>query len=416
MKHSVKKLPQSQVLITLTIEPAEIEKFRGKALNKLREHVNVPGFRQGKATDEMIQQTVGADKIMEEVLNAALPELYYEIITQEKLQPITGPESKILSSDPLTLELTVTLLPEVKVGNYSKIKVQKKAVKVEEKDIDAEVDGLKKRFATFHDVKMPAAMGHRVEIDFTGMVDGKEVEGAKSKNHPLILGSNTFVPGFEEQLVGMEVGHNKKFDVVFPADYHVEALRSKPVNFDVSVLKVEETKLPEMDAAFFTQLRNPKITDEASLRTEISNFLQSQKEADEQNRLEEEILKQLIEVTEVDLPAVLLHEEVHYMEEQFAERLQGVGLTMDRYLESNGKTHDDIHKEYEPEAKKRLVARFALLELAKKENLEPTDDQAKDALTKEGVEEKDQAKRIPQTKARLRVELALDYLLKSAVK
>ncbi|MBI4836629.1 MAG: trigger factor [Candidatus Abawacabacteria bacterium] len=416
MKHSVKKLPPSQVVITLTIEPAELEKFRGKAIEKLRSQVNVSGFRPGKAPDDVVVQQIGTDKLLEETLQAALPELYYNVVVEEKLQPIAGPESKIITTEPFVLELTVPVLPEVKIGNYGKIKVKREEVKIDPKDIAAEVEALQKRFSTFSDVQRGAQMGDRVEIDFVGTADGKEVEGAKSKNHPLILGSKTFVPGFEEALVGMEVGQSKQFSVTFPKDYHVDSLKDKPVQFDVSLLKVEEMKLPEMNEEFFQKLRNPKITDEKSLQEEITAFLKTQREAEEQNRKEEAILKQLVDITEAELPEVLIHEEIHYMEEQFSERLQAVGLTFDRYLEANKKTHEDIHKEYEPEARRRLLARFALLELAKKENLEPTDEQAKDAMSKEGVAEKEIERRLPQMKARLRVELALDYLLKTTVK
>ena len=416
VKHTLKKLPHSQVQITLTFEPDELNKFRGKAIEKLRQQVNVAGFRQGKAPDDMVVQQVGADKIIEEALQIALPEFYYDIVMKEKLQPITGPESKILSTEPLSLELTVNVLPEVKVGNYTKISVKAQEVKITDKEVSDEVEALKKRFATYTPVTRAAQMADRVEINFVGTLNGKEVDGAKSTNHPLIIGSNTFVPGFEENLVGMEIGQKKEFDVTFPKDYHVETLRAQPVHFVVTVLKIEEVKPAEINEEFFKQLRNPKITSEETLHSEIKSFIQTQKELDEQNRKEEEILKQLIAMTELDLPEVLIDEEIHYMESQFAERLQGVGLTLERYLESNGKTHEDIHKEYGPEATKRLTARFALLELAKKENLEPTDEQAKDALSKEGLAEKDIEKRIPQMKARMRVELALDYLLKSAVK
>lgn len=416
VKHTVKKLPRSQVLITIELEPTELDRFRGKALDKLRAQVNIPGFRQGKAPDESVVQHVGADKLLEETLQTALPEFYYEIVMQEKLQPITGPEMKVVTDQPLVLELTVNLLPEVKVGNYKKIQVKKTEIEVSEKDIENEIEVLKKNFVTYNEVQAPAQDGYRVEINFVGTADGKEVDGAKSTNHPLILGSNTFIPGFEENLIGLSAGDKKQFVLTFPADYHVETLKAKPVTFDIEVLKVEETKNPVMDDEFYKKLKNPKITDEASLKEEIRSFIKSQKELEGQNRCEEEILKQLIAVTEVDLPELLIDEEIHYMEEQFAERLQSVGLTMEKYLESNGKTHADIHTEYGPEAQKRLTARFALLELAKLENLEPTDDQAKDYLRKEGVAENDLEKRIPQMKARMRVELSLDYLLKSAVK
>ncbi len=416
MKHSVKKLPHSQILITLELDPSELDKFKGKALERIRSQVNVPGFRQGKAPDDMLIQHVGADKILEETLQAALPELYYEIVVKEKIQPITGPEMKIVKESPLTLELIVNVLPDVKVGNYKKIKTKVEVADVSEKEIEEEIESLKKRFATFDEVKEPAKDGHRVEIDFVGTADGKEIEGAKSKNHPLILGSKTFIPGFEENLIGLSAGDTKQFAVTFPAEYHVESLKNKPVTFDVTVQKVEEMKMPLMNDEFYKKLNNPKITDENSLKEEIRSFMKSQKEMEAQNKKEEDILKQLVELTEVDLPEILVDEEIHYMEEQFAERLQAVGLTLDRYLESNQKTHDDIHKEYAPEATKRLKARFALLELAKAENLEPTDDQAKEYLKRDGVAENEFERRMPQMKARMRVELALDFLSKQATK
>lgn len=415
MKHTLKKLPHSQVLITLEVAPEDLEKFRQKALDKLRAQVNIPGFRPGKASDEMVLQQVGAAALDEEILRAGLPEWYFAVVVEEKLAPIAPPESKVISTQPLVIELTVTLLPEVKVGNYQKIRVKAQTPKVEDKEVDAELETLQKRFASYHDVTREAKMGDRAELDFTGSVDGKEVDGAKSKNHPLVLGSSTFVPGFEEQIVGMQPGAKKQFTVKFPADYHVEDLRSKDVTFDAELKKLEEMHMPEMTPEFFARLKNDKITDLDSLKAEIRAYLVASKDAEERNRQEEEILKQLIDMTTLEVPHALIHDEIHYMEASFGERLQGMGLTMDRYLEANKKTHEDLHKDWEPEAIRRLTARFALLEIAKSEGLEPTDEEVAAGLQQEGIAEKDHERMKGQVAARLRVEKALDYLMKSAL-
>jgi len=415
VKHSLKKIPHSQVLITIEVETSELEKFRGKALDKLREQVKIAGFRPGKAPDNVVIEQVGDAAIEEEILRSALPELYYEAVVKEKLQPISAPESKVISKSPLKVEFTISLLPEISLGNYKKIKVKPKTVSVEEKEVDEELESLKKRFATYHEVKASAQMEHRVEISFTGMMEGKEVPGAKSKNHPMVLGAKTFVPGFEEAIVGMEMGQKKQFNVTFPSDYHAEQLKGKEVTFDVELHRIEETRLPEMNAEFFTRLKNEKITDLPSLKAEIKAYLLATKETQEKARQEDEILQALVKITKVELPHVLIHDEIHYMEGSFAERLQGMGMTFERYLEANKKTHEDIHKDWEPEATRRLTARFALLELAKKENLEPTDEEVKAALQQEKVEEKDYSRYEGQIKARIRVERGLDWLMRSAL-
>lgn len=415
VKHSLKKLPHSQVLINVEIDAPELEKYRKKALDKLREQVKIAGFRPGKAPDDVVVEQVGASMLEEETLRIALPELYYEVVVKEKLQPIAAPESKIVSKSPFKVELTVPLLPEVTLGNYSKIKLKPKTVTVEDKEVEEELETLKKRFATYHEVKTPAQMEHRVEISFTGTIEGKEVPGAKSKNHPMVLGAKTFVPGFEEAIVGMEMGQKKQFKVTFPSDYHAEQLRDKEVSFEVELHRIEEMRLPQMNAEFFTRLKNEKITDEPSLKAEIKGYLQATKEAQEKARQEDEVLQALIKITKVDLPHVLVHDEIHYMEGSFSERLQDMGMTFERYLEANKKTHEDIHKEWEPEATRRLTARFSLLELAKKENLEPSDAEVKAALEHEKVEEKDYSQYEGQIKARIRVEKGLDWLMKSAL-
>ncbi len=415
MKHTLKKLPHSQVLITLDVAPEDLEKFRKKAIDKLRGQVNVPGFRPGKASDEMVIQHVGAPAVDEEILRVGLPEWYFAVVVEEKIAPIAPPESKVTSTQPLVIELTVTVLPEVNVGNYQKIRVKAQTPKVTDEEIATELETLQKRFATYSDVTRAAKMGDRAELDFVGSVDGKEVEGAKSKNHPLVLGSKTFIPGFEEEVVGMEPGTKKEFTVKFPEDYHVEELRSKDVTFATELMKLEEMQMPEMTPEFFVKLKNEKITDLDSLKSEIKAYLVASKEAEERNRQEEEILKQLIEMTKMEVPHALIHDEIHYMEESFAERLQGMGLTMERYLEANKKTHEDLHKDWDPEATRRLTARFALLEIAKAEKLEPTDEEIMQGLGQEGVPEKDQERMKGQVAARLRVEKALDYLMKSAL-
>lgn len=415
MKHTLKKLPHSQVLITLEVAAEDVEKFHKKALDKLRNNVNVPGFRPGKASDEMVLQHVGAPALEEEMLRIGLPEWYFAVVVEEKLAPIAPPESKVVSNKPLVIELTVTVLPEVTVGAYQKIKVKPQTPKVTDEEINTELEALQKRFATYHDVTRSAQMGDRAELDFSGSVDGKAVEGAQSKNHPLVLGSKTFIPGFEEEVVGMEPGSKKQFTVKFPADYHVEELRSKDVTFDAELKKLEEMHMPEMTPEFFAKLKNEKITDLDSLKAEIRAYLVASKDVEERNRQEEEILKQLIDMTKLEVPHALIHDEIHFMEGSFAERLQGMGLTMERYLEANNKTHEDIHKDWEPEATRRLTARFALLEIAKVEKLEPTDEEIVAGLKQEGVEEKDHERMKAQVAARLRVEKALDYLMKSAL-
>ncbi|MBP6084876.1 trigger factor [Candidatus Gracilibacteria bacterium] len=415
MKHTLKRLPQSQVLITLEVTPEEVEKFRKKAIDKLRNKVKVPGFREGKAPDDMVMQQVGQAAFDEEVLRTGLPEWYFEVVTAEKLAPIAPPESNVVSALPLVIEITVSVLPEVKVGAYQKIKVKPQPFAVKDEEITEELTTLQKRFAIYNDVTRVAKLGDRVEMDFVGSREGKPVEGASSKNHPLVLGSHTFIPGFEEQIVGMTVGDKKQFTITFPADYHVADLKGQDVTFDVDLKKVEEMVLPEMNDEFFAKLKNPAISSLESLKAEIRSYLVNTKDVDERNRQEQDIITQLIAVTTVDLPEVLLHEEVHYMEESFGERLQAMGMTMERYLEANKKTHEDLHKDWEPEAAKRLTARFALLEVAKAEKLEPTDAEVAATMKQEGIEEKDAARYQGQVNARLRVEKALDYLMKSAL-
>lgn len=418
MDIQVKKLPKSQVQITIKVTKEEQAQYEEKALKDLAGKVKIDGFRPGKVPVEMVKEKVGQDAIKAEALEHALPELYYKAITEHKLQPIVQPKADIKKQDPWELVLTVDILPEIKLKDWKKIKLKKKEVKVEDKELQDMLGRLQAQMATFSKVERAAAKDDRVEIDFEGFIDGKPLAGGSSKNHPLVIGKSNFIPGFEEHLIGLKAGEEKEFEVTFPKDYHKEDLRSKPAKFKVKVHMVEEIKLPELNDDFAAKITGGNKKTIAELREEVTGHLKNQKESEEQRRLENEFLDQMAKGMEIDIPTALMEEELHYMRHEFEDGMSQYGLTMEKYLENQKKKEEDLVKEWTPEAEKRIKMRLGVQEIAKSEKVEVPNDELETRAKRLQAQSKDTD--LETIKNRLyyamRAEKAMEHIMKTLLK
>ena len=383
MNITAEKAQKSEIKMTVELSELEMQKYYQLALEKLAKQIEVKGFRQGKVPLNVAEEQLEKGFISAHAIDMAIPPTYVDAIKQEKIEPIARPKVTVIAENPLKYEAIIPIYPDVTVKDYKNIKLEKKPVQLNDQQVQEEFARFRGYHATYANVDRAAQMGDRVEIDFEGFDEGgAKLDGTVSKNHPLVLGDKSFVPGYEENIVGMKTGEEKEFTVAFPQDYFHKPFQGKPVKFKVKVNRIEERSLPTLDAELIKKITGKEMT-EADFRTELTSNLQKQQEQDEQNRLEGELLEQIVEKTTVELPDVLVEEEVHYMIDEQKDNLEKRGIGWNDYLQATGKDEHALHDEKHAEAEKRLKLRFGVQEIFKLENIDVTDAEAETAMQDE---------------------------------
>ncbi len=383
MKITADKSSPSEIKLTVELSELELQNYYQKALEKLSQQINVKGFRPGKVPQEVAEQQLDKGFVMAHAIDLAIAPTYVEAIKQEKIEPIARPKINILSDSPLKYEAVIAVYPDVKVKNYQKFNLASKKIEVSDQQVEEEVQHFRTYHATYSDITRAAQMGDRVEIDFSGSDEtGVPLDGTTSKNHPMVLGDKTFVPGFEEELVGMKIGDEKEFTVTFPKDYFHKPFQNKPVKFKVKLNRLEERHLPELDAEFIKKVSGKDLT-EAEFKAEVKVNLLKNLEQDEKNRLENELLEKIRDNTEVKLPESLVDEEVHFIIDEIRDNAVRRGIKWEEYLKATGKTEEDLHKEKHQDAENRLKLRFGVQELFKLEKIEVGDEELEKAYQDE---------------------------------
>ncbi len=373
MKVETQKLPKSEVKLIIELDEEQTGKYMDEAAKQISEVVKVSGFRPGHVPMDIVKQHVGVEAIEDRMLDLAIPRSYGEAVIKEKVQAISRPKIEIIGRNPLKYEAVVAVYPEVSVAGYEKISIKKNEIKMEEKDVDEVLDNIRKNRAKYNEVERPAKMGDKVEVSFEGYDEGGALlESTKSKNHPVVLGEGSLVPGFEEELVGMKAGEEKKFKVTFPKDYFHKPFQGKNVEFKAEMLKVFDMDMPEMTPEFIEQIAGaPMSLDE--VRKNISENVRAEKVHQEKDRMENAFLEELIGHTKVELPESLIDEEIDGMIEEFKNDLEGRGITLDKYLETTKKEIKDMRDDRRKEAEKRLNLRFGLQKIFELEKIEVTE-------------------------------------------
>ena len=317
-----------------------------------------------------------------DAVDNCINEAYQKALKQSKVEPVIEPKVDIsaIDKEAVTFEITITGKPDVKLGEYKKLKVKKDKVEVSKDEIDHEIEHLREQFAEIR-VKEEGKVedGDTAVIDFKGYVDGKELDGGSGENFPLEIGSHTFIPGFEEGVLGMKVDEEKDLELEFPKDY-VKDLAGKKVTFHVTLKEIKTRVLPDIDEDFFKDLGYDKVTNAEELAKEVEEVIKKRKQDEIDDRFIEEVLSKAAENMEIELSEDIIDDEVHRMIHQFEEQLKMQGLKMEQYLEFSKMTMDDVHKNMEPEATKRIKYRYLLEAVAEAEKIEVTDEEAdKDA-------------------------------------
>ena len=375
-------MAKNEEKITIKIEGEEWQKALDKAFKKKVKEVKVDGFRKGSVPKNIYLEKFGLESLYMEAVDSCLNDAYKKALDKSKVEPVVEPKIDIPAIDKDSVTFTITLVgkPEVKLGEYKNLKIKKDKVSVEQKEIDAEIEHLREQFAEIR-VKEDGEVedGDTAVIDFKGYVDGKELEGGSGENYPLEIGSHTFIPGFEEGVLKMKVGDEKDLELAFPKDY-VKDLAGKKVTFHVTLREIKTRVLPDIDDNFFKDLGYDKVTNASELAKEVEKVIKERKQREIDDRFIEEVLNKAAENMKVDLSAEIIDDEVHRMLHQFENQLQMQGLKMEQYLEFSKLTMEDVHKNMEPEAIKRIKYRYLLEAVAEAEKIEVTDEEAnKDA-------------------------------------
>ena len=363
--------------ITIEIKGEAWEKALDKSFKKNVKKANIDGFRKGNVPKDIYLKNYGIESLFEDAYLAVVDDAFKEAQDKTKVKAEIQPsvDIKKIDKDGITFEFTFIGKPEVKLGQYKDLKVKKEKVAVTKEEVDAKINELREQFADIT-VKEGGVVetGDTAVIDFVGEVDGKPLDGGSGENYPLEIGTNTFIPGFEDGVLGMKVYETKDLHLKFPENYTKE-LAGKEVVFHVTLKEIKSRILPDIDENFFEDLGYDKVTNAEELAKEVENTIKEEKENEEKNRFLEEVLKQVSEKMEVDVPEEIIDDEVHRMIHQWEEQLKSQGLTLDQYMEFTGTTHEDMHKQMEPEALRRVKYRYMLEAVSEAEKIEVTDEE-----------------------------------------
>lgn len=383
MKTTSKKLENAVTELKVTFDKKEWDEAKEAATTKLAKNVKVDGFRPGKAPMAMIKAKISKASIIEEATDIILQKNYMEILTSKEVTPVAQPQLSVekVDDEGLTVKFLVPVKPEVELGTYKGLEVKKGKATVAKKDIDAMLTNYQQQFA-----ELSVKEGGKVEngdtavIDFEGFVDGVAFEGGKGENHPLEIGSGAFIPGFEEQVIGMEVGKEKDVVVTFPTEYQAADLAGKEATFKVTVHEIKAKKLPEIDDELAKDVNIDGVETLDQLKDHVKTQLKSQKENEVENQFNEDLFKAIIESSKVEDSEALVNEECNIMLQEIEQNLQRQGMTFELYEQFTGKNKAAIIEDIKPQATDRVKLNAVLAAIIEEEKLEVGNDELEKEL------------------------------------
>ncbi len=380
MKVEIKKLPKSQVELTISVPFETYKKWEKKAIEELGKEIKIQGFRSGHIPEDVIREKVKAEGLKEATIEILLPQTYSQAVMENKLEVIARPKVEIKSDikkdgDDFVYVATVPVMPEVKVGDYKKIKVARKPVKVDPKSVDETVKLVMDRYAEWKDVDRKAQKGDRAEVDFEGFDEtGKAIPNTASKNHPVVLGSGVMVPGFEDAIIGMEKAQNKEFTITFPKDYHAKPMQGKKVMFKISLNRLEEKTDQKLDEAMVEKVTGKKQSVE-EFKKLIEEDLKAEMTMKNQQEHDNEVVGEVIKITKADLPDAMIDQEIDQMLEEQKARVKHQNIQWEDFLARINKTDADFRKDHAKGAHERVLARLGVQHIIRDSKLEVSDEE-----------------------------------------
>ena len=382
--------------IDIKVEGKEWEEALDKAFVNANKKAKIDGFRPGKAPKEIFIKKYGEESLFMDAADIALQTAYVKVLEENKdLEIVAQPsvELKNVSKEALELTFKLVLKPEFKLGDYKNLKVEKEKITVTDEEINASVEEMRNRYAEIAIKDGKVEDGDTAVIDFEGFKDGVAFDGGKGENYSLKIGSNTFIPGFEEQLIGMEKGEERDIEVTFPEEYHSEDLKGAKATFKVKVNEIKETIIPELNEDFYKDLNMEGVNDEKSLKEALKETLMARKESQAEGEYVDKLLEKLSEATEIEIPHEMIHDEIHRMVHQYEDNLRMQGLTLEQFFEFTNSNMEMLEAQMHGEAEKRIKYRLMLEEIIKVEKITVTDEEAdkeaEEIASKYGVTKED---------------------------
>jgi len=371
MKATWDKLEKNWMQFEVEVDAPEFSKAVDTAFKSVNQKVNIPGFRKGKAPRAIFERMYGKESLVQEAVEQLLPQAYSAAVAQGGVDPIDQPEIESIQAEegkPFVFKGKVQVIPEVTLGKLSGFEIEKPSAEVTDEQVEEQLNSLRDRMATLvEDQSGEVKSGSFAVIDFEGFIDGVAFEGGKGENYTLEIGSNTFIPGFEEGLIGAKVGETRDVEVTFPAEYQAAHLAGKPAVFKVTVTEVKTKELPEVNDEFAQQVSSFQTVEE--LRNDIKNRLAESANANAERAFQERVIEAVAADAEVEIPHVLVHNRVHDMIHDFEHQLARQGFSLDLWHQATGKSHDDLHTEFDAQARKSVKNDLVLGAVAKKEGI-----------------------------------------------
>lgn len=425
MSVQLDKLEKNMAKLTIEVSAEELEKAIEKAYQKNKSKISIPGFRKGKVPRHMIEKMYGKEVFYEDAANALIPDAYENAVEECEEDIVSSPSIDVVQIEagkPFIFTAEVALKPEVKLGKYKGVKVPKADVTVTDEEIDAEIDRERERNARNIEVTDRAVKdGDMTVLDFEGFVDGVAFEGGKGENYPLTIGSGAFIPGFEEQLVGAEIGKEVEVNVTFPEDYQAEDLKGKAAVFKCTVKEIKEKELPELDDEFASEVS--EFDTLAEYKADVKGKLEERKAREAKDDKEAAVIEAIVKDSDMEIPEAMLATQQRQMIDEFAQRIQMQGLSLEQYFQFTGTSYDRMLEEVKPQAEKRIQSRLVLEAVVKAENIEATDEDYEEELKSmaeayqmelDKVKEMLPEKSADQIKKDIAVRKAADFVVENA--
>ena len=427
MSLQVEKLENNMAKLTIEVPAEELEKAIEGAYRKNRGRISIPGFRKGKAPRKMIEQIYGKEVFYEDAANALIPDAYEKAYDECGEEIVSSPQIDVVQLEagkPFIFTAEVALKPEVTLGQYKGVKVDKADLEVTEEEVTAEIDKERDKNSRTVDATDRAVKdGDIATIDFEGFVDGVAFEGGKGSDYPLTIGSHAFIPGFEEELIGAQIGVETEVNVTFPEDYQAEELAGKPAVFKCTVKRLQEKQLPELDEDFVGEVSEESDTVE-EYREEIRKKLEKRKTDEAKAVKEDAVVDAIIADAKMDIPEAMIETQQRQMVQDYAQRMQSQGISMEQYMQFTGMTGDMLLEQVKPQVMKKIQSRLVLEAVAAAEDIQVTEEEIEEELKTMGEAYQMEPEKVEellgengreQVKGDIRVRKAADFVVENAV-
>lgn len=427
MSLQVEKLENNMAKLTIEVPAEELEKAIEGAYRKNRGRISIPGFRKGKAPRKMIEQIYGKEVFYEDAANALIPDAYEKAYDECGEEIVSSPQIDVVQLEagkPFIFTAEVALKPEVTLGQYKGVKVDKADLEVTEEEVTAEIDKERDKNSRTVDVTDRAVKdGDIATIDFEGFMDGVAFEGGKGSDYPLTIGSHAFIPGFEEELIGAQIGVETEVNVTFPEDYQAEELAGKPAVFKCTVKRLQEKQLPELDEDFVGEVSEESDTVE-EYREEIRKKLEKRKTDEAKAVKEDAVVDAIIADAKMDIPEAMIETQQRQMVQDYAQRMQSQGISMEQYMQFTGMTGEMLLEQVKPQVMKKIQSRLVLEAVAAAEGIQVTEEEIAEELKTMGEAYQMEPEKVEellgengreQVKGDIRVRKAADFVVENAV-